>query len=121
MKFRTPNSLEEILSGENDPLGLMADIAPAKARAPKAALPVYTRFQEIVDFREATGRTPAIDSSDLRERLLGNRLKAYQSNPAMAAQVASLDQYGLLKLTTEVTLSRNQHLKPPFLKRLMTF
>lgn len=118
MKFRTPNSLEEILSGENDPLGLMADIAPAKARAPKAALPVYTRFQEIVDFREATGRTPAIDSSDLRERLLGNRLKAYQSNPAMAAQVASLDQYGLLKLTTEVTPQPEPTSKAPLPKTL---
>ncbi len=103
MEFRTPQSLEDILSGD-DPLGLLADVEPARPPAPKPASPACANFQEIVDFREATGRAPDLAASDLREKLLAARLKSYQSSPALAAQVASLDRYGLLKLADEAAV-----------------
>ena len=100
MEFRTPQSLDDILTGD-DPLGLLADVAPARPKEPKAVSPACANFQEIIDFREATGRTPELAAKDLRERLLAARLKSYQGNPALAAQVAAMDRFGLLKLASE--------------------
>ena len=86
-----------LLSGENDPQGIFAGVQPAarKPAVPKESA-LRRQFAEIVAFYEKNGRSPALDSGDIFEGMLGARLKTYQGNAAYAAAVADLDTHGLL-------------------------
>lgn len=93
--FVCPLSFEDLLSGKDDPLGLLSDVKPAKAKSRTAVSVTERNFLEIVDFYQSTGHQPEAESKDGHEQRLATRLQAYRTR--LRAQVESLDIYGLLK------------------------
>lgn len=97
--FVCPLSFEELISGKDDPLGLLSDVKPAKAKSRTTVSGTEQKFLEIVDFYQSTGRPPEEESEDFHEKLLATRLQSYRTQPRLKAQVESLDVCGLLKET----------------------
>ena len=96
-KYSCPASFAELLSGADDPIGLLKDVRPSAPKA-KAMSPAEQNFQEIVEFRERTGHEPSLDASDFLEKKLAARLRAYRTRPELKASVKSLDAFNLLEV-----------------------
>ena len=96
-KYSCPASFAELLSGADDPIGLLKDVRPSAPKA-KAMSPAEQNFQEIVEFRERIGHEPSLDASDFLEKKLAARLRAYRTRPELKASVKSLDAFNLLEV-----------------------
>lgn len=99
--FKSPLSFDDIISGNCDPQGILNDLKPEmkKKSAPADSL-ARRQFEEINAFRERTGRPPFYGATDINEMQLGARLKTFQGNAKLAAEVSDLDCYGLLASTS---------------------
>lgn len=95
--FKTPISFMDLLAGDNDPLGLLANVEPAKEKKAQARTPAEANFLEIASFYEAVGRLPELNAKDIKEKMLAARLQAYRSRAPLKAQVKHLDVHGLLE------------------------
>lgn len=95
--FKTPVSFMDLLAGDNDPLGLLAKVEPAKEKKVQARTPAEANFLEIAGFYEAVGRLPELNAKDIKEKMLAARLQAYRSRAPLKAQVRHLDVHGLLE------------------------
>ena len=95
--FKTPVSFMDLIAGDNDPLGLLANVEPAKEKKIQARTPAEANFLEISGFYEAVGRLPELNAKDIKEKMLAARLQAYRSRAPLKAQVKHLDVHGLLE------------------------
>lgn len=96
-EFPSPNSFEEILSGEFDPLGLLQGVKPAAKRS-KGGPATVKNFEQILEFHRTYGRVPELNAKSVKERALAARLASFRANPKLRKQVEHLDQPGLLVL-----------------------
>jgi hypothetical protein len=88
-------SLDDILNGP-DPLGILHDDTPIKART---TVDDRTKagFDEINSFVDSHGREPAeADGADIKEKGLSRRLQTIRANPSLVAALAGIDRHGLL-------------------------
>lgn len=98
LKFSTPTTFADLLSGACDPLGLLSNVKPAAPKAKPRSV-VEVNFQEIIEFFEKHQRVPDLNAADFREKQLAARLTAYRTRNELRKQAEKLDTFGLLKET----------------------
>ena len=111
--FSCPASFDDLISGANDPFGLLKDVTP-NAPKTKSVNPVEKKFQAIIDFYEAHGRTPSLDAANIQEKLLATSLQAFRSRPDLKTAVASMDVHALLNETASAPQKAESEPQPVF-------
>lgn len=81
---------------EEDELGLLADVKPARPRVTGWADPAIAGFRELLEFCREHGREPDVNNPD--ERALAYRLDGCRKRPDLRAKIEHLDDLGLLAI-----------------------
>lgn len=96
-------SLDDIFA--NDSTGLLDDVKPATKKASANNL-LEQQFLNINTFVDTHGHPPRSDASDINEKILARQLAAIQENAGMVKDLMSLDEHGLLSISSELDRSQ---------------
>lgn len=94
----TARSLDTIFAEEDD-LGLLSGVVPAKKKQMTSTTPVISNFLELIAFYNEHKREP--DKRIGAEKYLAQRLTAYRTRPDLRTKVLEYDSVGLLNDTAE--------------------
>jgi hypothetical protein len=109
--------LDAILN-ENDDLGLLAGVVPAKLKQAPVKDQSLSVFLELVDFYEKHQREPDENSLDEKEKVLAWRLKGYRTRQEQRDKVLEHDRVGLLSKITTSPPSSEAPVKAPAVREV---
>lgn len=95
-------SLDDIF--DNDITGLLDDVKPVN-KTTSGSNVLEQQFLSINEFFDTHGHPPRSDASDINEKILARQLAAIQENVGMVEDLMSLDEHGLLSISSELDSS----------------
>ena len=104
-------TFEEILSGQNDPHGLLKNIKPKNSNN-KIQSALVSKFDEINQFIDQKSRLPEVESTDITEMILAESLHSIIEKHSDNNILRQMDRHNLLtKAVTSVATNRDINMK----------
>ena len=92
-------SLDDIF--DNDSTGLLDNVKPTTKKASANNI-LEQQFLNINTFVDTHGHPPRSEVSDITEKILARQLAAIQENAGIVKDLMSLDEHGLLSISSEL-------------------